>query len=961
MNPERWREIERLYHAALERPPRDREVFLLSECRNDDSLRIEVQALLNRGESADDFLEEPAAAIAARMVTDPSPTVLTGVRLGTYVVQAPLGAGGMGVVYRALDTKLNRPVAIKFLSEKLADPAARRRFQREARTASSLNHPHILTVHDAGDFVGRQYLVTEFIDGGTLRDWAKEKHDWRQTIELLIGVADGLAAAHEAGILHRDIKPENILITKSGYAKLADFGLAKLHERETSDATTHTLTEMRTLEGIIVGTVAYMSPEQASGFPLDARSDIFSFGIVLYEMLSGKRPFTGPSHADVLHAIIHGPAAPLPEDIPVPVRTVVQKALQKNPADRFQSMREMVLDLRRVVRETGDVRSHVPAKPRFTTKRLTSFVAIPVVLVVVGALVFWRFQQPMEPARKQYTQLTNFADSAVSPVLSPDGRMLAFLRGESSLGASVGQIYVKLLPDGEPVQLTNDNRIKVNPKFSPDGTRIAYTTTSEIQTLDTWTVPALGGQPRLLLANASGLTWIPEQNKDSSSPSVLFSEFTGRGFQMSIATSSESRTGHRTLYMPPETGMAHRSYLSPDRKSVLLAEMENGGWLPCRLIPFDGSSPGKPVGPSPAQCTDAAWSPDGKWMYFSTNTGNGVHTWRQRFPDGTPEQITFGVTEEEGIHFDPDGRSFVTAIGNRQSTIWIHDTQGNRQITSEGFTFFPNISPDGKKVFYLVRSGGAQNFLQGQLWAQDLETGQRQRILPDFEMLHYNVSADGKRVVFIAADKARGHTPIWVAPLDGRTAPRQISPMNGWFAYFGAPGQVVFAGQDNSGAFMYRINDDGSELQKISSTQALQPFSVSPDGRWVPAAEGPSPETRDALMVHPLAGGSPMMICKCYPAPNITDGPMPPQMSWTPDGKFLYLKFATSMYAIPLKPGQIFPPIPSAGFPSKEAVAALPGARLISEEGGVFPGPNPSAYAFMKVATQRNIYRVPVP
>src|SRR5439155_597749 len=156
-------------------------------------------------------------------------------RRGTSHLQSLLGAGGMGVVYRALDSKLNRAVAIKFLSDALADPAARRRFQREAQTASSLNHPHILTVHDAGDFEGRQYLVTEFVDGGTLRDWAKEKHDWRQTIELLIGVADGLAAAHEVGILHRDIKPENILITKSGYAKLADFGLAKLYERETSD------------------------------------------------------------------------------------------------------------------------------------------------------------------------------------------------------------------------------------------------------------------------------------------------------------------------------------------------------------------------------------------------------------------------------------------------------------------------------------------------------------------------------------------------------------------------------------------------------------------------------------------------------------------------------------------------------------------------------------------------------
>src|SRR5688572_24578787 len=202
----------------------------------------------------------------------------------------------MGVVFRALDTNLNRPVAIKFLSDEFANPTARRRFQREAQTASSLNHPHIVTVHEAGEFEGRQYLVTELVDGGTLRDWAGGvKRGWRQIIELLTGIADGLAAAHEAGILHRDIKPEDLPITKSGYAKLGDFGLAKLLEGEAS-AETPTVSDLHTRAGVIVGTAAYMSPEQASGGPLDARSDIFSFGVVLYEALAGRRPFVGASN-----------------------------------------------------------------------------------------------------------------------------------------------------------------------------------------------------------------------------------------------------------------------------------------------------------------------------------------------------------------------------------------------------------------------------------------------------------------------------------------------------------------------------------------------------------------------------------------------------------------------------------------------------------------------------------------
>src|SRR5579884_370804 len=278
-----------------------------------------------------------------------------GTKLGSYEIVAPLGEGGMGTVYRARDGKLNRFVAVKILSDELADAAARRRFQREAQMASSLNHPHILTVHDIGEYEGREYLVTEFDDGGTLKDWVRrEQPDWRQTVELLAGVADGLAAAHEAGILHRDIKPANILVAKNGYAKLADFGLAKLQEPQTVLDETATLTVGRTQPGVVIGTIAYMSPEQASGQPLDARSDIFSFGIVLYEMLAGRRPFGGASDLEVLQRVIHGSLAPLPETLPTGLRASVEKALEKNPEDRYQRMRDLLLDLQRVLRQGVD-------------------------------------------------------------------------------------------------------------------------------------------------------------------------------------------------------------------------------------------------------------------------------------------------------------------------------------------------------------------------------------------------------------------------------------------------------------------------------------------------------------------------------------------------------------------------------------------------------------------------------
>jgi serine/threonine protein kinase len=287
---------------------------------------------------------EPRGAASAE-----SGRLAAGVQIGAFRIERVLGHGGMGTVYLAVDTKLNRRVAIKLLSDDLADAAARRRFQREAQMASSLNHPHILTVHDVGEFDGRQYLVTEFVDGGTLRDWAiAEKRSWRQILDLLTGVADGLAAAHGAGILHRDIKPANILVAQNGYAKLADFGLAKLAEASEAAAPD---ADDSTRPGLIVGTVAYMSPEQASGKRIDARSDVFSFGVVLYELLAGKRPFSGASDLEVLKTIVEVAPKSLPDEIPIALRIAVEKALEKYPADRYQSMRDLVVDLRRAVRQ----------------------------------------------------------------------------------------------------------------------------------------------------------------------------------------------------------------------------------------------------------------------------------------------------------------------------------------------------------------------------------------------------------------------------------------------------------------------------------------------------------------------------------------------------------------------------------------------------------------------------------
>ena len=311
-----------------------------------------------------------------------------GTLIGAYRIESAIAAGGMGEVYLATDTRLDsRPVAIKFLLRALDSEEARHRFRREVSALSALSqHPHIVTVHEAGAFDGREYLVTEYVDGGTLSTWARaEKRNWRQVVELLIGVADALATAHDAGILHRDIKPDNILLTKNGYAKLGDFGLAKVIEDGAKE--TRTVSMSPTRHGVILGTIGYLSPEQARGAALDARSDIFSFGIVLYEALSGRRPFGGATDLHVVEAVLNDAPAPLSEEIPPELRGVVEKALEKDPADRYQSMRDFVVDLRRVGRNTGMASTTaLRVAPRPRRGWLLAGVAAAALIAVAG---FW--------------------------------------------------------------------------------------------------------------------------------------------------------------------------------------------------------------------------------------------------------------------------------------------------------------------------------------------------------------------------------------------------------------------------------------------------------------------------------------------------------------------------------------------------------------------------------------------
>ncbi|MGB7281250.1 MAG: winged helix-turn-helix domain-containing protein [Candidatus Acidiferrum sp.] len=569
--------------------------------------------------------------------------------------------------------------------------------------------------------------------------------------------------------------------------------------------------------------------------------------------------------------------------------------------------------------------------------------AVALVLLAAVAVSWLRVKRSAHPivSEASWAELTDFADSAVSPALSPDGRILAFIRGPDTFMTS-GQIYAKLLPNGHPVQLTNDAFIKFNPQFSPDGSNIAYSVFATNE-FDTWTVPVLGGEPRLKFRNTEGLSWIDSSN-------LLFSEIVS-GIHMAVVTSASARDHVREIYVPPrDRGMAHRSALSPDHKWVLLAEMDNGGWLPCRLVPFDGSSAGKPVGPQGAPCTYVAWSPDQSWMYFCSDAGGRFHIWRQRFPDGAPQQVTSGATEEEGIAVAPDGASLITSVGLAESTLWVRDAKGERQISSEGYADSPKFSRDGKKLYYLAyRQGASGQSSNAELWVADLEGGHSERLLPDTLVSDYDVSSDGEKVVFSAAD-AENRSHLWLASLDPGSPARQfVSSVNEDEPHWDSAGYIYFRAAEGRFNLLYRMKQDGSERIRLLPDPVLDIQAISPDGRWALAAQAQSHGPTALLLASPLDGGTPAIVCPGYCVAR-----------WTPDGKTFSVTISTmagtETLVAPVSQASSLPRLPPAGILTQTDLQSISGARVVN--GAILLGPLPGLSASLHPEVHRNLYRV---
>ena len=884
---------------------------------------------------------------------------LIGKTITHYRILERIGGGGMGVVFKAEDTRLHRFVALKFLPPAVAgNENALSRFRREAQAASSLNHPNICTIYDIGDQEGNSFIAMECLEGQTLRHLIDGRAmPLERLLQLATQIADALEAAHEKGIVHRDIKPGNIFVTNRGIPKILDFGLAKMSEKaeDASSSVTMDVDEHLTSPGTTVGTVAYMSPEQVSGKELDARTDLFSFGAVLYEMSTGALPFNGSTTGLIFQAILdREPVPPSQRNPSVPARLeeVILKALEKDRDLRYRSAAEMRTDLQRLKRdsESGKAQSaqRVQEKRKGSGKLILGIAAgVIALLLIAGALWYRRSAEPAATNGGKWEQLTFFTDSAVYPALSPDGKMLTFIRGGDTF-FGLGQVYVKILPKGEPVQLTHDDHMKLAPAFSADGSRIAYGT---VAPWETWEVGVLGGEEKLMMQNASSLTWIDGGKR------VLFSEVQ-KGLHMGLVTADEGRGQSRDVYWPAsERGMVHHSYLSPDGQWVLLVTMDELGKLTqCRVVPFSGEGSERWVGPAGATCNSGAWSPDGKWVYVSARKEGRFHIWRQRFPDGEPEQVTSGPTEEEGIAMANDGKSFITSVGTADSSAWIHDEKGDRQLSSEGEGYGTTLSRDGKNVYFL-RSSGEGSIAE--LWKTQLASGESERVLPGYGLAEtfgwksYAVSQDEKRVAFVMKDE-KGISHLWIAPTDRRSSPQLLASTESQDSPFFLPnGDLIYRCTETTTNYLCTRHADGSGAKKVWDQPILEFQGLSPDGKWVllTVNAGKKDEPETSLVAQRVEDGKRVQICSEFCL-----------AMWDLSGKYLCVIAQAGKtidtYFLTLEEGKGVPKLPEGGFMKNEELFA-------GKKAGVVPGPVDSAiatgiYSYTKVSVRRNLYRIPV-
>jgi eukaryotic-like serine/threonine-protein kinase len=869
MTPERWKKIGQLCNAALERDASQRAAFLLQACQGDDELRREVESLLAQEKPADRFLESSDAELAAKQfATGPGAEAvaekLIGTRLGAYQIVSLLGAGGMGEVYRARDTRLDRTVAIKVLPERLADrPDLRERFEREARTIASLSHPHICTLHDVGHQDGTEFLVMEYLEGETLGQRLKKGPlPLEQVLRYAIEIADALDKAHRKGITHRDLKPGNIMLTRSG-AKLLDFGLAKLRQASSSEAPLSQLPTEKsdvTATGTILGTLQYMAPEQLEGREADARTDIFAFGVVIYEMATGKKAFEGKSQASVIGVIMSSEPAPissLQPMTPAALDRAVKKCLAKDPDNRWQSAKDLADELEWIAGtlEGPKIATQTP-QPTKKVWQTPPFIGVAVLAVAALAAVAGWYFKPAAPLPVTRTvialppdqQLVGITQPAVA--LSHDGKQLAYV---ATVNAAQPQLFLRALDglEARPIPGTDG---AVSPFFSPDDQWLGFFQSNAMKKVSVNGGASLSlagaGAPRGASWNAPGfIIFGPEsttalqrvsdqggavqpvtQLQDGEiterfpdvlpgGKGVLFSTL-GVGNGVGVAV-QELGTGKRKNVIQNATfpRYAPSGHLLYVQGTTLMA-------VPFDVDRLEVKGAAVPVAEGISLTTGTtggaqyAFSSTGTLLYVSGGLAAAQRklVWVNR--NGTEQVLGAAIGDYDNPRISPDGRRVALEL---ESQIWIYDLSRDTltRLTFEGsINADPGWTPDGKRISFRSNREGLTDIY----WQLADGSGGLERLATNkYTKIPKSWSPDGQLLTF-HENNPNTKKDIWVLHLsDHKTEPFLRTPFNEGAPVFSPDGHWVAYMSDESGRFEIYV----------------QPFP-GPGGKWQISTDGGS-------------------------------------------------------------------------------------------------------------------------
>ncbi len=753
-------------------------------------------------------------------------TLSPGTRLGPYEIVAPLGAGGMGEVYRARDPRLDREVAIKVLpAEFSADAERMRRFDQEGRAAGSLRHPNIVTVFDVGTEGGMAYVVQELVPGGTLRDrLAKGALPLRETLRIASGIAAGLAAAHEKGIVHRDLKPENVAIADEGRPQVLDFGLARVTV-PTDDAA---VTGRPTSAGMVIGTVGYMAPEQVRGEVVDARADLFALGTMLHEMLSGTRPFSRGSAVETMHAILTEEPPPLPPTVPPGLARVVTRCLEKDPRARFQSARDLAFALdmlsgvdTRAPGVVGTVRAR-----RWTRVRWLQ-VAGALVLVAAG-YVAGRLTAPPSGESSIRVSTLSQGNRDTQPAVSPDGRLITF----SAVRQNGQGIWLMDMVTRSEVKLTNE--ADGLPRFTADGGSILFSRGSGPQQA-VWRVPVIGGSPRLLIDHATDADASPDGNQIA----FIFGTGDSSGVRAQLLLVKSDGTGRRELWSRPSVLLSNPRWSRDGRQVAMIQSGSQNA--PNAVIVVDvatGKARDFPA-PNGAVLSSPAWDGSGSGIIVAEGEGivavqRGSSGRLYRLDVRSGRYAPLGWLNDFPVMLDllPDGRLVLSstiarenlrevAVGNR--------TMADGRLLTSGVAIDrqPVYSPDGKSVLFSSNRGGTLD-----LWEVSVESGEMHRVTDDpaddWDPVY---SHDGQSIYW--SSNRSGAFEIWTARRDG-SAPRQVSHDS---LDAENPGispdnrTVIYSSSNPAKAGLWRVPAAGGPGEHLLRSGTLIP-DLSPDGRY---------------------------------------------------------------------------------------------------------------------------------